>query len=244
MFARSCRAPFIVGYNTVAVPAGQTIILGVQFTDVGGAQTVKIADVATMPEADRKGAAALNNGSDQMWVWKDNEWVKYYYRKVGANTTGWCKQGTQVVTEDTVTSGQGIFFKRSGTGGATTLTLSGAVSPLDKSQSTSIGAGATQIVTYPWPTSFQIKDLVNCIPVADQKGAAALNNGSDQIWIWTDNAWTKYYFRKVGTNVTGWCKQGTQVVTEDTLAPGQGFFFKRSGTGGATTLTFPAVSAN
>ena len=68
--------------------------------------------------------------------------------------------------------------------------------------------------------------------------------GADQIWVWENNAWTKYFFRKQGTTVVGWCQQGTTAVTSRTLDPGQGFFFKRANTGGATTITFPAPSAD
>ena len=87
-----------------------------------------------------------------------------------------------------------------------------------------------------------VKDLIS-IPTADQKGAPSFGATADQIWAWdvSNTAWKKYYFRKQGTNVIGWCKQGQTTVTADTIEPGTCFFFKRpTGTGTTITFTKPA----
>ena len=63
-----------------------------------------------------KGAA--NGGlttPDKIWLWDSdaNDWVKYYYRKVGTQAAvGWCKNGAAIVTTDTIPAGEGFFFYR------------------------------------------------------------------------------------------------------------------------------------
>ena len=88
-----------------------------------------------------------------------------------------------------------------------------------------------------------IKDLLS-IPAADQKGANAMAVGADQIWVWdvANTSWKYYFFRKQGTKTIGWCKQGETAVTADTLKDGDGFFFKRPGSGAATVTLNGAVN--
>ena len=230
----------IVGYKTIDVAAGTMVGMGVQFNDVTTENSIKVKDLLSIPTADQKGANAFAGTADQIWSWDvaNTAWKKYFFRKQGTKVIGWCKQGQTAVTEDTLNDGDGFFFVRP-TGSGTTVTLNGAVNVTDPTIPVSVAAGTMTFMTYPWPIPYAITNFVDNIPSADQKGANAFAGTADQVWIWDDanTAWNKYFFRKQGTKVIGWCKQGTTTVTEDTINPGTCFFFVRP-TGSGTTITF------
>ena len=173
--------------------------------------------------------------------------MKYYYRKVGtAAAVGWCKLGETVVTTDTVSNGDTVFFYRGSGASATTLTTAGGVLPISASQSYSTGAGGKfKFMAYPWPVSMSIAnfDTYQGAP----RGAASGGLGTpDKIWLWDSAAgdWVKYYYRKVGTAAAvGWCKLGETVVTTDTVPAGEGFFFYRGSGASVDTITFAPPSA-
>ena len=230
----------IVGYKQIAVNAGTMVGMGVQFNDTATENSIAVKDLISIPAADQKGANGLAATADQIWVWDvaNTAWKKYFFRKQGTNVIGWCKQGETAVTAETLNNGDGFFFKRP-TGSGATVTLNGAVNLVDPTVPVSVAAGTMTFMTYPWPQSYAIANFVDNIPTADQKGANGLAATADQIWTWDDanTAWVKYFFRKQGTNVIGWCKQGETTVTSDTIEPGTCFFFKRP-TGTGTTITF------
>ena len=235
-----------VGYATIDVTANQIIGLGVQFNDTATENTIAVKDLVTV--SDPKGANGLGDTADQIWKWENNAWTKYFYRVRGATTYGWVKYDSSATaqptteTTDTLSNGESIFFKRS-SGGTATLTLSGTVNLQAASVSTEVAANQLVQLTNPWPTSFAIADMANCIPAADRKGANGLGDTADQIWIWENNAWTKYFYRVRGTTTYGWVKYDSTASaqpttpTTDTVEVGQGFFFKRS-SGGSATVTF------
>ena len=234
----------IVGYKQIDVAAGTMVGMGVQFNDTATENTIAVKDLLSIPAAEQKGANGLTAGADQIWVWDvaNTAWKYYFFRKQGTRVIGWCKQGETAVTADTLNDGDGFFFKRP-TGTGATVTLNGAVNCTDLSVPVTVAAGTMTFMTYPWPIQYAIADFVNNIPTAEQKGANGLTAGADQIWVWDDvnTAWKYYFFRKQGTRVIGWCKQGETDVTEDTIDPGTCFFFKRpTGTGTTITFTKPA----
>ena len=234
----------VVGYKQITVNAGTMVGMGVQFNDTATENSIAVKDLISIPEADQKGAPSFGGTADQIWAWdvSNTAWKKYYFRKQGTRVFGWCKQGQTAVTEDTLANGDGFFFVRP-TGSGTTVTLNGAVNLVDPTVPINVAAGTMTFMTYPWPQSYAIANFADNIPVADQKGAPSFGGTADQIWMWDDanTAWVKYYFRKQGTRVFGWCKQGQTAVTEDTIDPGACFFFVRpTGTGTTITFTKPA----
>ena len=239
----------IVGYNTVDAPAASKFkAFAVQFENIGETTAIPIPSLFTCDSP--KGAA---NGSlatpDKIWLWDTtaNDWVKYYYRKVGtAAAVGWCKLGETTVTTDTVSNGDTVFFYRGSGAPSTTLTLAGGVRTFSASAVYDAPpASKFKFIGYPWPVAMSIAnfDKYQGAP----KGAA---NGSlatpDKIWLWdtTANDWVKYYYRKVGTAAAvGWCKLGETTVTTDTVPAGEGFFFYRGSGAAADTITFTPPSA-
>ena len=73
------------------------------------------------------GAASVGlNTNDQIWLWdsENNDWIKYYYRKIGQQAAvGWCKAGTTTVTTDVIPAGEGFYFRRGTAGAADTITF-------------------------------------------------------------------------------------------------------------------------
>ena len=239
----------VVGYNTVDAPAaGKFKAFAVQFEGVGETTAIAIPNLFACDNP--KGAANGNlTTPDKIWLWDTdaNDWVKYYYRKVGtAAAVGWCKLGETSVTTDTVSNGDTVFFYRGSGATATTLTLAGGVKSFVASASYDApAAGKFKFIGYPWPSAMQISkfDTYQGAP----KGAANGNlTTPDKIWLWdTDaNDWVKYYYRKVGTAAAvGWCKLGETTVTTDTIPAGEGFFFYRGSGAVADTITFTPPTA-
>jgi hypothetical protein len=232
-----------VGYSTVDSPApGGYKALTVAFDNVGDAKEIPIVDLVTVATP-IGGASANVTVGDSIWRWDTDksDWVKYYYRKLGTQAAvGWCNNGTTVVTTDTIPCGETFFFRRGTAGTATTLTLSGAVKEFTAQPSYTVAPGKFRFMGYPWPVEIAIADFAKFQgnPVG---GASANVTVGDSLWLWDSaaNDWVKYYYRKLGTQAAvGWCKNGTNVETTDTIPAGQGFFFRRGTAGAEDTITF------
>lgn len=208
-------------------------MLSVQFEGVGETSTLPIASLVTVGAP--KGGKSIAVSADQIWLWDPTnaDWVKYFYRSTNQS---WCKSGQTTVTPDTVKNGDTVFFYRGTGGAATTLTLSGGVTPFAGSPVyADLVAGKYYLMSYPWPVDLQVKNFKNY--QGAPKGGKSIAVSADQIWRWDteNNDWIKYFYRSTNTS---WCKSGTQVETEDVIPAGEGFFFYR-GTGGVTdTVTF------
>ena len=178
----------------------------------------------------------INGQADQIWVWKsaDANWEKYFYRKQGSNpATGWCKQKTTTVTTDTIKNGETFFFQRAKGGSVCDITLSGGVTKFTATPKyANLVAEQYCFLAYPWPVSLPIAGFEKY--QGNPKGYAVINGQAEQIWLWRNGDWVKYFYRKQGSNpATGWCKAKETSVTTDTIGAGEGFFFYR-GKGGVT----------
>ena len=119
-----------------------------------------------------------------------------------------------------------------------TLLLSGAVKVFSAEPSYSVPAGKNQLMGYPWPVALAVSDFAKFQTTPTQNSSFG---AADQIWRWdtANSRWKQYYYSKynkrAGT-VDGWCtkESGGTEVTNDTIAPGEGFFFAN---GGAATQT-------
>ena len=184
----------------------------------------------------------MSSGTDQIWRWNTEtaSWTKYFWYS-SRGTTLWAKQGEKVETTDKIPAGETFFFLRSGAGTVTSLTLAGAVKPMEGSVSASASAGQLVFMANPWPTAIAVKDFSSFYTEGAPVGSGSLSSGTDQIWRWnrTTSAWTKYYYYSSRGTIL-WAKQGEKVATEDTIPGGEGFFFQRSGAGSKATLTISA----
>ena len=211
--------------------------LAVQFTPVDGAETIKIVDLLTVGTS--KASPTFSNNGDQLWKYDPNlGWIKFWWRTASKN---WVKNGETTVTEETVSPGDTVFFRRGSGGSATTLTLSGAVRPfVAKATYTGIAANTSRFIAYPWPVAFDAITLPLYQSVGP-KGSPTFSNNGDQIWTYdADLGWKKYWYRTAGKTYR---LQGASVdATSIELKPGEGFFFRRGSGASSETIefTFPA----
>ena len=207
--------------------------LTVQFTPVDGSDTIKIVDMLTV--ATPKASPAFGNNGDQIWKYDPTlGWIKYWWRTASKN---WVKQGDTSVTEDTVTSGDTVLFRRGGGAAATTITLSGAVRPFAATPTySSIAASTSRFIGYPWPVEFDAITLP-LYQTVGPKGSPAFGNNGDQIWTYDSvTGWKKYWYRTAGKTYR---LQGDTVdATTIPIKAGEGFFFRRGGGAAAETITF------
>ena len=215
--------------------------LAVQFTPVDGAETIKIVDLLTVGTS--KASPTFSNNGDQLWKYDPNlGWIKFWWRTASKN---WVKNGETTVTEETVSPGDTVFFRRGSGGSATTLTLSGAVRPfVAKATYTGIAANTSRFIAYPWPVAFDAITLPLYQSVGP-KGSPTFSNNGDQIWTYdADLGWKKYWYRTAGKNYR---LQGASVdATSIELKPGEGFFFRRGSGASSETIefTFPAKTVS
>ena len=155
-------------------------------------------------------------------------WSKYYY-----NTTlsAWVKDGETDPSEDIVSGGETVFFRRASKG-AGTLNISGEVDVQTPSESVEVSANKFAFIAYPWPVKFPVTGFVDAC--SKPWSGTKLLNTVDQVHRWTGMAWSKYYYN---STLGGYVKDGENELTKDEIEPGEGVFFRRSSKG-ACTLTF------
>jgi len=237
-------APYVVGYNTLNVAGGSTTAMSVQFKSVGSENDagVMLKDVIKLdkPTGKTKG----NNGADEIWVYADGSWAKYYFWASRGSGNVWLdynqspKTAADAIaaeTKATLKPGQCFFFVRGGSD-AGVASLSGEVVPLTDIVSFNVAGGSTTAMAFPWPTPMPINDFTKYIdkPVGKTKG----NNGADEIWVYADGSWAKYYFWASRGAGNVWLEYSQSpktaadaiaATTTATLLPGQAFFFVRGG---------------
>lgn len=233
-----------MGYNTIQVAGGQTIAVGVQFEKVeGAALPIKSLFSITNPG----GTKDLSANSDQIWVFTGADWTMYYYCKPSPVAAGkWVlkddKSYTEIADTVTVAAGQSVFFRRaSNKAGPDTLTLSGALVPLDGTKPVEVAAGETIALAWPWPEAMKVKGFDQYY--ANAGGTKDLSANSDQIWLFTGADWTMYYYCKPTPVAAGkWVLKADTTYTEVpdslTIPAGSAFFFRRSSNKGTTTINF------
>lgn len=225
----------IVGYQTHNVAKGGTYAFGVQFQTVDGNSQINVKDLLTVAAPVGSTAASA---SDQIWFYNAaNGWSKYFYYVRGA-TKQWRKQGESAETTGVVSNGASFFFVRSGSTASsdTSITLAGAVRPLTTIAPFAVAKGETVMMANPWPVGFSITSFNNFNKGTPVGGTAA--SSSDQIWRYdASNGWRKYFYYVRGATKQ-WRKQGESAeTTDEPIAPGEGFFFVRSGSTASSDTT-------
>ena len=224
-----------------SISGGQYVALGVQFEScAGGAIAVK--DLVTV--ANPTASTAMGN-SDQIWRWNTAtaEWTKYFSYKPRGGTAHWVvSTDTSAETTDTIPAGETVFFCRAG--GATSLTLAGAVKEMTGASSVSVTGGQLAFMANPWPTPVSIASFSANYSSGTPTASTAIGN-SDQIWRWdtATASWIKYFCYKPRGGTASWVvSTDTAAETTDTIPAGEGFFFQRAGN--AATISIAAPSAN
>ena len=245
VFASGEVASQIVGFNTITVNGGSTTALSVQFKDCGTANDagVMLKDIIKLDKP--TGKTKPNNGADEIWIYADGDWAKYYFWASRGDGNVWLdysqaptKAADAIAAETKVTlkPGQCFFFIRGGTS-VGVATLSGEVVPLTDVITFNVAGGSTTAMAFPWPVAMPINDFTKYID--KPTGKTKPNNGADEIWLYEDGDWAKYYFWASRGDGNVWldysqaptkAADAIAATTKKTLQPGQAFFFIRGGT--------------
>ena len=223
----------IVGYENLAAPRNSFIALGVQFVDplTDEVRTVAISNL--VETTNPRTGNAIGNNVDQIHVWTGSAWKKYYHR----TGVGYVADGAEdltVPTSDTVSVGDGVFFRKGNFNKDGVATICGAVFMGD-SVTYALTRNAFTFVSYPWPIEFSISDFAELI--TNPRTGNAIGNNVDQIHVWTGSAWKKYYNR---TGV-GYVEDGAAdltVPTSDKINPGVCVFVRKGNFNKDGALTF------
>ena len=221
--------------------AGQWYILGLNFENIGAETSFKITDLLA-PEKFTSGSLVSGENAEvatQIQIRNaDNSASTYFYynnimvfEPEFAIIDGWVKEGEEGLglTTDAFESGTGFWFKQPTGGGTVVLNFAGQVLPAD---SADIHVKPIwQLAANPFPTALKVKDLAS-----DDLTAGENANEATQIQIRNaDNSATTYFyynnimvFEPEFAIINGWVKEGEEGfgLTEDTIAPGVGFWIK------------------
>ena len=231
-----------MGYvNTATMNENQWYILGLNFENVGAEASFKIKDLLA-PEKFTSGSLVAGenaNVATQIQIRNsDNSATTYFYsdnvmvfEPEFAIVNGWVKEFEEYAgeTTDTFEPGTGFWFKQPTGGGAVALNFAGQVIPADSADIHVMSIW--QLAANPYPTSLKVKDLAS-----DSLTAGENANVATQIQIRnSDNSATTYFysnnvmvFEPEFAIINGWVKEFEEYagMTEDTIAPGVGFWIK------------------
>ncbi len=212
----------IVGYSTINVPAGSSIIAPA-FTTVGGGETDLTLGMIT-PSANFD--AELGTGCTIQFINADGSWgvaAEYW-----ANYGGWFIAGTETQINDTVIPKGGAVYVSSAA--AVTFMCAGEIGL--SAFAVTVPAGSSQVGNC-FPGNLT---LGNITPSASFD--AELGTGCTIQFINADGSWgvaAEYW-----ANYGGWFIAGTETQINDTpLTQGLGFYVSSAAD---ATFTFPAVA--
>lgn len=209
----------IVGYQTIGVDNLGYQIISLPFAELG-------ADDAGYPIQSIEGTLSQHNANaraDALMVMDPTTkgYTTYRY-KVG----GWVKDGETAPTTDVIPLGASVFIKKAVKAGE--VLISGRVLT-DETASVELSIGYN-LVSNPYPVEIKIADIKGSL------SAHASDVRADKVMTFnpTTKAYTTYQLRSIG-----WVKDGESTVTTDTIAAGEGFFFKKAVKAGTLTFTRP-----
>ena len=243
----------IVGYNTATIQgtdeAGNVKwhLLAIQFKDVAGTDdSIALKDALQMTSVpaftgkwkDRQANAPM------LQIWDGSGFVSYWYVAPscsGLAADAWVQNSkVDVGTTTKLNAGDAIWFtaKNLGTNSGT-ITFSGSVKT-ENSSTVAIGAGSWNMGSNPYPTTYNINDIVPSFPAFTGKWKDRQSN-APMLQIWDGSGFVSYWYVAPscsGLAADAWV-QNSKAATSATLAPGAGFWFKNvSGTAGTLTFNF------
>jgi hypothetical protein len=214
----------IVGYSTINVPAGSSIIAPSFTTVCGDGTSLTLGMITPSEDFD---AEALSGGGTIQFINADGSWgvsADYW-----ANYGGWFIRGTETQINDTVIPKGGAVYVYSAA--AATFRCAGEIGLT--AFTVTIPAGSSQLGNS-IPVGLTLGDIT---PSADFDAESATGGGTIQ-FINADGSWgvSADYWAAYG----GWFIRGTETQINDTpLSEGAGFYVFSNA---AATLTFPAVA--
>lgn len=243
----------IVGYNNVTLKKGYNM-MAVNFGNVSSGAGIALQDLIPGTGEGLTGAQSMVT-ADQIQVWDSTDGVYTYYYlyktsltipALAAKNGKWVTQAG-VVTDVTFKNGDVFWFKKQGEGDID-VTVSGAVSVLDK-EAIEIKAGYNMIAN-PFPTAFNPNSLgTDFWSTSGAVGAQAMTT-ADQLQVYDSSAeaYNYYYLYYTSLSVPAlkaknwkWVTQAGAVV-EDTavvIPVGKGAWYKHQGEGFTFNISNP-----
>ena len=209
----------IVGYQKITLAANNYTMLSPMFNYVGGGEK----GIKDLFEEDNFVAADTGGGADCIYLWEDGEYTKTYFFSSDAGDAWSDDQDGFDETTDTLPTGLGFwFFSRSDSDKE--VTLAGEVPT--NNVVVNIAADNYTMVANPFSAPLPVKSIV---PVTGEFTSADTGGGADCIYLWEDGEYTKTYFFSSDAGDAWSDDQDGFDETEDTIAPGLGFWFFRRG---------------
>ena len=210
----------VVGYQQTELPTLGFAIVSLPFNELTD-------DAAGFPIQQIQGELAQSDResrADKLFVLDPDtkQYTTYQYK-----TTGWVKVGEETPTTDVVLPGQSVFFEKVAKTG--NFTIAGKVVD-EETQSVALSVGLN-LVSNPYPTPIKIADLTGSLTASDRESRA------DKIMVLDPQ--TKVYTTYLLKKTSGWTKAGEEVTTTDTIASGEGFFYKKAVSNGELTFSRP-----
>ena len=245
----------IVGYNTATIQgtdeAGNVKwhLLAIQFKDVAGNDdSIALKDALQMTSVPAFAGKWKERASSAptLQVWDGSGFVSYWYVAPacsGLEENAWVT-GTGKIDVGTTTklkAGDAIWFtaKNLGTNSGE-ITFSGSVKT-EASSEVTISAAALSMGSNPYPTSYNINDIVPSFPAFAGKWKERAAN-APTLQVWDGSGFVSYWYVAPacsGLEENAWVTGTAKEATTDKLAPGAGFWFKNvSGTAGTLTFNF------
>ena len=218
-----------MGYEKITLTPGFNM-LGNQFSIVGGNSFHNINEM--FKDSSQLVAGADDSSADSILTWDGSSYSSIYYFDEFDNN--WYNgENLEAPTTDTITAGQGFWFKHVGTETIST-TFAGEV-PTNATISVTITTGFNFIAN-PYPVA--IGPNSNYFSVEGAVSGAD-DSEADSILTWDGSSYNNvYYFDSFDDN---WYN-GENLeapVSEAIFKPLMGFWYRHKGSGGTLTFTKP-----
>ena len=243
----------IVGYNTATIQgtdeAGNVKwhLLAIQFKDVtGNDDSITLKDALQMTSVPAyEGNWKTRANAPTLQIWDGSGFVSYLWVAPacsGLQADAWVTGTSKVDVGPTtkLKAGDAIWLTARGLGtGTGVITFSGSVKT-EASSTVAIGSGAWNMGSNPYPTTYNINDIVPSFAAYD--GAWKTRANAPTLQIWDGSGFVSYLWVAPacsGLEANAWVTGTTKAPTTDTLAPGAGFWFKNvNGVEGTLTFNF------
>ena len=219
----------IVGYQKVTLAANNYTLLAPMFTYVGGGEKA-IPDIF---EEDDFVSGESGGQADYIDIWEDGQYSRTYFFSSDAGDAWSSGDDGFDETTDELETGIGFwFFSRSDSD--KTVTLAGEVSTSDVI--VDISADNYTLLANPFAAPLPIKSIV---AVEGEFTAGESGGQADYIDIWEDGQYSRTYFYSSDAGDAWSSGDDGFDETEETVLPGQGFWFFRRGSAIKVKLPVP-----
>ena len=228
-FAGTVESSNTVGYTKITLTPGYNMV-SPMFNAIGG-DVKAIKDI--FEEKTGWVAADTDADADYIRVWYNGGYKFTYFVSTDVNDDGAWANGEDSYTETEDTIPENVGFWLYNRGSQKTVTLAGEVP--DDDVSLTLIPGYTMLAN-PFAAPLPIKSIV---ATSGEFVGADTDADADYIRIWRNGGYAAVYFVSTDADDNGAWANGEDSYTEtdDTIAPGEAFWFYRRGS--TMTITIP-----